>query len=70
MIDSAPGMTWVGYVTQPDSEGSVQITSRDPQAALDIDVNYSCLMHIGGGLARNKNPIQVIHLAEILASRG
>nr|WP_315183006.1 GMC family oxidoreductase N-terminal domain-containing protein [uncultured Albidiferax sp.] len=45
VIDSAPGMTWVGYVTQPDSEGSVQITSRDPQAALDIDVNYLHTAH-------------------------
>lgn len=35
-----------------------------------VSADNSCLMHIGGGLARKKNPIQVIHLAEVLASRG
>ena len=35
-----------------------------------VSSDNSCLMHISGGLARNKNSIQVIHLAEILASRG
>jgi L-lactate dehydrogenase complex protein LldE len=28
--------------------------------------DMSCLMHLEGILRRNKNPIQVIHLAEIL----
>ena len=40
VLDDQPGMTWVGYVTQPTSEGSVNITSRDPQAPLAIDANY------------------------------
>jgi choline dehydrogenase len=40
VIDDQPGMTWVGYFTTPDSRGSVQITSRDPQASPDIDANY------------------------------
>ena len=35
-----------------------------------VSADNSCLMHIGGGLQRNETPIQVIHLAEILASRG
>ena len=39
-IDTEPGMTWVGYITRPDSEGSVQITAPDPQARLAIDANY------------------------------
>jgi choline dehydrogenase len=39
-IEDEPGMTWVGYFTTPDSEGSVQITSRDGQAAPAIDANY------------------------------
>jgi choline dehydrogenase-like flavoprotein len=40
VIDDQPGMTWVGYFTTPDSRGSVQITSRDPDAAPAIDANY------------------------------
>ncbi|KGF06110.1 (Fe-S)-binding protein [Arcanobacterium sp. S3PF19] len=29
--------------------------------------DYSCLMHIGGGLARNRSGVRVMHLAEVLA---
>ena len=39
-LETEPGMTWVGYFTNPDSEGSVMITSRDPGAAPAIDANY------------------------------
>lgn len=39
-LETEPGMTWVGYYTNPDSEGSVMITSRDPDAAPRIDANY------------------------------
>ncbi|HUW88038.1 MAG TPA: (Fe-S)-binding protein [Candidatus Paceibacterota bacterium] len=35
-----------------------------------VSADNSCLMHIGGGLQKNETPIEVIHLAEILASRG
>jgi L-lactate dehydrogenase complex protein LldE len=35
-----------------------------------VSADNSCLMHIGGGLQRAKVKIEVIHLAEILASRG
>jgi len=28
----------------------------------------SCLMHLGGLLSRQRNPIRVMHIAEILAS--
>jgi choline dehydrogenase len=40
VLEDEPGMTWVGYFTTPDSEGSVQITSRDGQSAPLIDANY------------------------------
>ncbi|MBE1878717.1 (Fe-S)-binding protein [Myceligenerans pegani] len=30
--------------------------------------DYSCLMHIGGGLSRSSRAVRTIHLAEILAS--
>lgn len=33
-----------------------------------VSADNSCLMHIGGGLQREKSTTQVIHLAEILAS--
>lgn len=35
-----------------------------------VSADNSCLMHIGGGLQRSGSKTQVIHLAEILASRG
>jgi choline dehydrogenase len=40
VLEDQPGMTWVGYFTTPDSEGSVQISSRDGQSAPLIDANY------------------------------
>ncbi len=39
-IDTQPGMTWVGYLTRPQSVGSVTVTSADPDAPLAIDANY------------------------------
>jgi choline dehydrogenase len=39
-LEKEQGMTWVGYFTNPDSEGSVTIASRDPDAAPLIDANY------------------------------
>ncbi|MFA5919426.1 MAG: (Fe-S)-binding protein [Candidatus Nanopelagicaceae bacterium] len=35
-----------------------------------VSADNSCLMHIGGGLQKKGTLIEVIHLAEILASRG
>ena len=35
-----------------------------------VSADNSCLMHIGGGLQRESERIEVIHLAEVLASRG
>ncbi|MDB5423983.1 MAG: oxidoreductase [Phenylobacterium sp.] len=40
VIESEPGMSVVGYFTRPESQGSVMITSADPDAALAIDANY------------------------------
>jgi choline dehydrogenase len=40
VLEKEPGMTWVGYFTNPDSEGSVEIAGRDPDAAPLIDANY------------------------------
>lgn len=35
-----PGMLCVAYMLRPESEGSVRITSADPDAPLDIDPGY------------------------------
>lgn len=40
-----PGMVCVAYLLRPDSEGSVSITSDDPDAPLDIDPNYYATEH-------------------------
>src|SRR5690606_13893829 len=41
---------------------------RQTQAEVLTAGDSSCLMHIGGGLARLKVGVQTVHLAEILAS--
>jgi L-lactate dehydrogenase complex protein LldE len=42
---------------------------RASGASVCTAVDASCLMHIAGGLARSGEPLRVMHLAEILASR-
>jgi choline dehydrogenase len=44
-IEQEPGMMCIGYVLRPDSEGSVHITSADPDAPLDINANYLATEH-------------------------
>ncbi|WP_130347229.1 GMC family oxidoreductase [Herbihabitans rhizosphaerae] len=39
-IEREPGMMGIGYALRPTSEGSVRITSADPDAPVDIDANY------------------------------
>ena len=40
----------------------------DTHAEVLCAVDSSCLMHIGGGLARGRTKIRTVHLAEVLAS--
>jgi L-lactate dehydrogenase complex protein LldE len=40
----------------------------DTRAEVVCAVDSSCLMHIGGGLARGRTGLRTVHLAEILAS--
>lgn len=40
LMEKEHGMTWYAYYTRPDSEGSVTITSADPDAPLAIDANH------------------------------
>jgi L-lactate dehydrogenase complex protein LldE len=49
-----------------DKVRDVMSTGASVLAAADT----SCLMHIGGLLSRQKKPIRVMHVAEILASDG
>lgn len=49
-----------------DKMENISLTS----AEYVVSADNSCLMHIGGGLQRSNSKTQVIHLAEILASRG
>lgn len=39
-LETVPGMTWVGYLTRPESTGHMAITSADPAAPAYIDANY------------------------------
>jgi len=44
-IEPDPGMLCIGYILRPDSEGSVNVTSSDPDAPLDIVPNYFTSEH-------------------------
>lgn len=44
------------------------ILSTGAEACTAVDA--SCLLHIGGGLSRNRTGVDTIHVAEILASTG
>jgi L-lactate dehydrogenase complex protein LldE len=40
----------------------------DTEAEVCAALDYSCLMHIGGGLSRQRAGVRTAHLAEILAA--
>ena len=44
-LEREPGMMCVGFILRPDSEGSIRLTSADPDAPLDIDANYFATEH-------------------------
>jgi choline dehydrogenase len=44
-IESEPGMLCLGFILRPDSEGSIHVTSDDPDAPADIDTNYYATEH-------------------------
>jgi choline dehydrogenase-like flavoprotein len=44
-LEREPGMICMAYLLRPDSEGSVGISSADPDAPLDIDANYFATEH-------------------------
>jgi choline dehydrogenase-like flavoprotein len=44
-VEREPGMMGIGFALRPDSEGSIRITSADPDSPLDIDANYFATEH-------------------------
>jgi L-lactate dehydrogenase complex protein LldE len=40
----------------------------DTRAEVCVSADTSCLMHIGGGLRRQRSGVRTLHLAEVLAS--
>ncbi|BBZ70471.1 GMC family oxidoreductase [Mycobacterium paraseoulense] len=44
-VERQPGLQVIGFISRPDSEGSVTITSRDPNAPMDIDPNFYATRH-------------------------
>jgi choline dehydrogenase-like flavoprotein len=44
-LEREPGIQCIGYVLRPDSEGTVNVTSKDPDAPLDIDSNFFATDH-------------------------
>jgi L-lactate dehydrogenase complex protein LldE len=59
-------------VKNPDVSGAM-LTDKiahvlDTNAEICTAVDSSCLMHIGGGLERQRAGVRTVHLAEILAS--
>ena len=44
-LEQEPGMLCVAYILRPDSEGSIRVTSSEPDAPPDIDPNYLATEH-------------------------
>lgn len=44
-VENQPGVQAIGFISRPDSEGSVNITSRNPDTPLDIDPNFFATQH-------------------------
>jgi L-lactate dehydrogenase complex protein LldE len=61
-------------VKNADTSVAMGLDKMDDVLASGAEVltagDTSCLMHIGGLLSRERSPVRVMHLAEILASTG
>lgn len=72
--DSCCGFGGTFSVKNSDVSGAMLadkiLNIESTKAKYVVSADNSCLMHIGGGLQRKEDAIEVIHLAEVLASRG
>jgi len=63
-----------GTFAVKNADVSAAMLADKIRAVLDTDaevctaLDYSCLLHLGGGLTRQRAGVSVVHLAEILAS--
>jgi choline dehydrogenase len=44
-VEQEPGMLCIAFILRPDSQGSIRITSANPDAPPDIDANYLATEH-------------------------
>jgi choline dehydrogenase len=44
-LEPEPGMLCIGFILRPASDGSIRLSSADPDAPLDIDANYLATAH-------------------------
>jgi len=72
--DSCCGFGGTFAVKNADTSVAMGLDKVDDVLASGAEVltagDTSCLMHIGGLLSRQRSPVRVMHLAEILASTG
>ena len=72
--DQCCGFGGTFSVKNADTSTAMLADKMSAVLATDAEIvtagDSSCLMHIGGGLARLRTGVRPIHLAEILASRG
>ncbi|WP_059020179.1 GMC family oxidoreductase N-terminal domain-containing protein [Mycobacterium sp. M26] len=59
-VERLPGIQAIGYVLRPDSEGTIAITSREPDAPLDIDPNFFATQHDRTALAELTRTIRAV----------
>jgi choline dehydrogenase len=68
-LEQEPGIMCIGYLLRPDSEGSIRITSADPDAPLDIDVNYLATEHDRATTVGAFRAVRRLFAAQPLAKR-
>lgn len=71
--ESCCGFGGVFSIEMPEVSAAMLGTKLDnvveSKAELLVGGDVGCLMHMGGGLRRRGSPIEIVHIAEILAGR-